>query len=181
MSLDSVALIMEIEKRLGMRFNDEDMSSIHTIRQMAEAAIKVLGTKDAPDLHRQRVAITVLKVFPSCSEADQFPLPTHDRESDVISHALRAQGLKAPGLGPYSRNRLLGIPLPHGGSLEKPTISDFIDRTVALNHSVIYPSVVSLLSYAVSMIILGITAETAGVPIMRISMDDSFTYDLGID
>jgi hypothetical protein len=68
-----------------------------------------------------------------------------------------------------------------GGTLESPSIEQFIDRIVAYNHQVLIPSKIPPSRYGVLMVVLGIVAESTGVPILRIALEDSLTIDLGLD
>ncbi|MBL7951435.1 MAG: hypothetical protein JNM62_06915 [Flavobacteriales bacterium] len=179
--MDSVAFVMEIEKRFDMRFEDDRMSAIHTVEQVAEEVCRILDVMANRSGEREQVASVVRRAMPGRSEEEPIDLPLSAGMFDELTRSLEASGCLLPDLGPFRSVRILFIMQDPGGTLESPSIGQFIDRIVAHNHHVLIPEKVPASRYAAMMVVLGIVADNAGVPIMRIALGDSLTNDLGMD
>jgi acyl carrier protein len=180
MSLDTVALVMEIEKRFEMRFENDRMSRIETVEQIAGEVCRLLGVEVYRANERETAAAIVHSVLPGRREEELMEFPLSPQVVGDLARSLEAVGCLLPVLGPFKSVRVFLIMQDPGGTLESPSIEQFIDRIVAYNHQVLIPSIPPS-RYGVLMVVLGIVAESTGVPILRIALEDSLTIDLGLD
>lgn len=110
-----------------------------------------------------------------------WSLRMRDPSSPKITSSVRCTLLSMPRSGPFKRERMLFIPVGGNGSLKEPTVDQCIDRIVAHNHNELLPPGIVLSRHDVGMVVRGITADSCGLPVMRVAMDGPFTYDLGTD
>jgi hypothetical protein len=181
MGLDTVELIMRIEQRLGVRLDDRTWERVRTPQEVMHEIVQHLSLTDGPS-HVRNGLVDALRsalapnVFP---EDVPFEQVWSQVDRPFIERALERQGYEPPDTGPKARGyRFLG---EEGGSLALPTWGDFIDRVIAHNHVKLLPKGCALAKSDVAAIVLGLTADQCGIPVLRIAMDDSFTTDLGMD
>lgn len=181
MSLDTVALVMQLEKRFDIRFEDDHMGSIHTVEQIAAEVCRILGVEEVVRDDREMVADIVRGAMLGRSEADLVDFPLRDQVVAELLRSLEGRSCVLPELGPFKSVRVFFVMQEPRGTLEALSIGQFIDRIVAYNHLVLIREKVPASRYAVMMVVLGIVADSTGVPIMRIALEDSLTNDLGLD
>ncbi|MCI1190190.1 phosphopantetheine-binding protein [Hymenobacter sp. DH14] len=193
MGLDTVELVVNIEKHFGLEIPDPVCEQLSTVGDVAKWLGQQLGIANLRHSSvREKVAVQLQQLFSSRSVGEETQLLEliKDHESQLTYHRLFAEtsGLKLPTLDvpkvePPSSwlSRLFDTKLFASGiNPLNRTVADLIDWTVALNYKhLLLPPFQS--QYDVEQAVIGITSDSSGVEVSDVMLRSSFTNDLGLD
>ena len=192
MGLDTVELVVNIEKHFGLEIPDPVCEQLGTVGEVAKWLGHQLGTENQRhSLVRENVALQFQQLFSPLLVCDGTQLAEliKSQESQLKYSRIfaEASGLELPKLNlPKSElssswlGRLFDTKLFASGiDPSNRTMADLIDWTVALNYrKLLLPPFQS--QYEVEQAVIGITSDSSGVEISDIMLRSSFTNDLGM-
>lgn len=198
MGLDTVELIVSIEKYFDIEISDSVTEQLATVGDVAAWVGQQLGTRnERPSTVRATVAAHVQRLFADDHQAhkpaaEARPLPALLPDRRIYAHyaarLLAGAGLHLP-TPDFSVSAAAGSLLrhvfgrPHTPALLWPTAStlaDLINWTVALNYETLLSAPFHI-QYDVEQAICGLTSNASGVSVLKINRSSRFTYDLGMD
>ncbi len=193
MGLDTVELIVSLERYFNVEIADAIAESIYTVGDVAEWFSQQLGVAgQRQSAVRAAVAEQLLSEAPPSSD-ETTPLPQLVPDASALKayqYALRNRyGLVLPPLTLPSSvivsasslwERLTGQQLPRTPHWSTQTLAELIDWTVAFNYEKLLKMPLCS-QYEVEQAVIGITSDKSGVPIEEIRLDSTFTNDLGMD
>lgn len=190
MSLDTVELIVSIERYFKLQMPDSIAETLRTVGDVAAWLGQQLGTTAARNSTvRGAVAAHLQALLPAPPETPVLRLiPDKAAHAEVAARLLESSGLVLPALSFTKRQSpggwldiLLGKPVPPAElALARYTLADLIDWTVAANYKQLLHSPLES-QYDVEQAVIGLTSESSGVAVFDVKLSSSFTDDLGMD
>ena len=192
MGLDTVELVVNIEKYFGLEIPDPVCEQLGTVGEVAKWLGHQLGTTNQRhSIVRENILLQLQRLFSPIlvGEETQLAELIESQESQLEYKRLfeEANGLELPKLDlPKSvsssnwLSRLFDTKLfATGINPLNRTIADLIDWTVALNYrKLLLPPFQS--QYEVEQAVIGITSDSSGLEISDVMLHSSFTNDLGM-
>jgi acyl carrier protein len=192
MGLDTVELVVAIERFFNLAIPDPVSERLYTVGDVAEYLSQQLGiASQRQSAVRIAVAEQLLRELPTGSTE---ATPLHQLLPDApalktVRYALRErQGLLLPLLAappttpvlPSLWERLTGQQLSTTPHWSTQTLSALVDWVVAYNYQkLLKPPFTS--QYEVEQAVIGLTSEKSGVEVEEIRLRSSFTNDLGMN
>ncbi|TRZ42191.1 phosphopantetheine-binding protein [Robertkochia solimangrovi] len=197
MGLDSVELVMSVEKKFGIRIPDADCEKIYTVQDFADTVYKMISIHSTEKCLTQIIFYRISKAFENLELSKQEIKP-NTKLSDLLTQSelktnwnrLGAElKFKLPELAVLDFNpnldsyvTFLGIrTIKRQTPVTKGTIKQLIDWIISLNFKKMIDIQKITNKYEVERIISGIISENMGIPISEIELKHSITNDLGID
>lgn len=195
MGLDSVELLIEIEKYFGIEIPDAEAEKISTVQEMVDAVSSKKGiSAETNDLQQEifqktKDHLTSLKII-------KKEITLQDKLVEIIPANLpeicctleTALGLKVPGPEKIvSQNNTLLSKLLNPASwtvnykAEELNFKNFADAICFTNYLLLIKPGLLKNKYDIYVAVAGITIEKMGVDPYEIAPEKSFTSDLGID
>lgn len=195
MGLDSVELIMEVEKHFSISIPDREAEKAYTVGKLVDCVANILGVKSYDFALREEI-FSLFKTelqnlrkdigYISINNKVTDNLDIHDRSLiNVIESKLN---LKLPGIyfKPESNNKILGnvkqwLTIIDDIDFKKITWKKFIDIILAKNLNSDTLTLEYKSKYEIYIAIMRITVDKIGVEYSEIGIEKIFTDDLGID
>jgi len=192
MGLDTVELMVSLERYFGLEIPDSVAETIYTVGNLSTWLSQQLGVSGLrQSAARVAVAAQLLSGAPPGSD-ETTPLCQLLPNAAALKnyqYALKNRyGLVLPPLSPLRVapatpslwESLTGQLLPSAPHWSTQTLSELIDWTVAFNYEKLL-SMPLASQYEVEQVVIGITSDKSGVPVEEIRLQSSFTNDLGMD
>lgn len=198
MGLDSVMLVMDIEKHFDIRIPDAEAETLYTVGDLVNAVYKRVKTNPADRCKSLLLFNRFRSFFMEYLAISREDFVTNRNIDELIKPVALKDFWKALStnlnleLPPLStldtdphKNRnikFLGVDLwRRNNPTTAITVGELINSTIAINHKkLIDPK--NLCSKAdVKDAIMGIISEDIGIPVHEIKLEHRFTDDLGVD
>ena len=192
MGLDTVELVVSIEKHFGLEIPDLVCEQLGTVGDVAKWLGQQMQTENQRhSIVRENVVLQLQQLFFPLLIGEEMHLVKliKDQESQLKYRKLFEEmcGLKMPKLAlPKAQSsgwlsRLFDAKLfVFGTDPRNHTLADLTDWTVALNYKkLLVPPFQS--QYDVEQAVIGITSDSSGVEIAHVMLHSSFTNDLGME
>lgn len=192
MGLDSVELVLEIEKFFEIQIPDQEAEKINTVQDFTDIVAKRLNiTSYCKELQYKIHLKLTEELAVRGAKGDKITLTDKISDNLQVGNILylnwkNDQLLESPKAVANSDKSILSTLKKQIGWLPKYdwgtiSIEGFVDAICANNYKkLINPKEINSF-YEVYISIVGITAHKIGVDIFEISPEKSFTKDLGID
>jgi acyl carrier protein len=192
MGLDTVELIVSLERYFCLELPDSVAETIYTIDDLSTWLSQQLSV---PGLRQSAARVVVAAQLlseapPSSDEATplRLLLPNAAALKNYQYVLKNRYGLVLPPLSPLRIapvtlslwERLTGQLLPSVPHWSNQTLSELIDWTVASNYEKLLRMPLTS-QYEVEQVVVGMTSDKSGVPVEEIHLQSSFTNDLGMD
>lgn len=195
MGLDSVELIMEVEKHFSISIPDRDAEKAYTVGKLVDCVAGILGVSSYDFSIREITFESIKKAMLELdSSIADFPI------NSIVSRSLNTMdksflrlleaktGLKFPGSDANS-NEGNSIFLKLGKWVKSSdtivfadiTWKKYIDILLAVNLEMLNPPFQYQSKYEIYIAIMRITVDKIGVMYEEIGIERSFTDDLGVD
>ncbi len=195
MGLDSVELIVEVEKHFSISIPDHEAEKAYTVGKLVDCVANILAVKSYDFALREKT-FSLFKTelqnlrkdlgdF-SISSKVADNLDIHDKS--LIQAIETKLNLKLPGIyfNPENSNKILGnvkrwLTMIDDIDFNKITWKKFIDITLAKNLNSNALTIEYKSKYEIYIAIMRITVDKIGVGYTEIGIEKIFTDDLGID
>jgi len=191
MGLDSVELLMEIEKYFGIQIPDAEAEKVYTIQNMVDSVATHLSiSNDNTDLKCRTFQKIVESIPKSTLTNEQIKL------TDNISKYISPD--KKEAWSSFKSNLGLDVPNPdiiktNSNKIKTLlswapnydwatiTVDQFVNAICAANYLTLVDKKNIKSKYEIYISVVGITVNRIGVEFYEIAPDKSFTNDLGVD
>jgi len=194
MGLDSVELLMDVEKHFSISIPDREAEKAYTVGKLVDCVANILGI-NSYDFSLREKAFFLLKtdLLQLKQGVSDFSINTRVTESldirdkSIVQELENRTGLKLPGIyfKPENQSKILGKIkewfTTEGNDFEKITWKKFIDITLARNLEITILPTEYKSKYEIYIAIMRITVDKIGVDYSEIGIEKSFTDDLGVD
>jgi acyl carrier protein len=195
MGLDSVELVMEVEKYFGIQIPDPEAEKAATVQDMVDCVAKILSVTDNSTELRDsiinKIQAILLKlglidkllnrsapIFLTLSPNDKIIWKSFCKEI-VLSVPKPEIKKRIPAtFFDKIKNQITWGPLYEW---DKITIEQFADAICAVNSSSLINSLAIKNTYEIYIAVTRITVDKIGVDEYDITPEKSFTNDLGVD
>ena len=197
MGLDTVELLVEVEKKFDISIPDKEAENIYTVADFADSVFAKIITKPTKNCLTQilfykiknginQLSIENKNVNPDLQILDI--LPNNDLKNKWLQLGV-ILGLNLPELVRLDFDRtiekevkLFGIRLySRTNPVTEGTVQQLIDWIVSENYKELLPIEKLSNKYEVERIICGIISDMMGIPINEIELNHSITDDLRIE
>ena len=193
MGLDSIELVISIEKHFAITISDGEAEKAMTVQDVADLVARhrpvIPDARDIRNEFRER-AIAILGMDPRTTGDDApFSDICGARTPGDVWAAWEAIGLKLPDLPARDepgrkRSSFLGFLVPKwatGRSVSDLRFGQVVDAIIAHNHLRLIDPRRPRSHYEILMAVIGVSSDSIGVPELEIRPTDSYTSDLGVD
>jgi acyl carrier protein len=195
MGLDSVELIMEVEKHFSITIPDPDAEKAFTVGKLVDCVAKIIGAKTYDFSLRERTfELIKSELLALDTELSSFSMTSpisgslNFKNKPLLVELERKIQLKLPGIDtrqPDPQGMLPKIQkwfhVIENIDLDTVTWKKYIDIILAFNLQVVVPKIQYTSKYEIYIAIMRITVDKIGVDYEEIGIEKSFTDDLGID
>jgi hypothetical protein len=198
MSLDSVELLINVEKHFDIYIPDPEAAQIYTLQNFADCVYAKVSTNPS-ERCKSKVLFYKLRIY----FQNKFNIAPHDfypqkRIGDLIAASalphtwkmierdfeVRLPELTAKDLHPEEKNNIkvsIRSLFQKDKSLSHGTIGDLVHWMLAMNHQKFIDVNALCSKRDIEMIIIGIVSESVGIPVDELRLTHRITDDLGID
>ncbi|MGG9960737.1 acyl carrier protein [Ferruginibacter sp. SUN106] len=195
MGLDSVELIMEVEKHFSISIPDREAEKAYTVGKLVDCVANILGIKSYDFTLREKTfSLFKIELQSHRKDSGDFLISSKvadnlDTRDKALIEAIESKlHLKLPGIyfkpensNPILENVKRWLTIIDDIDFNKITWKKFIDITLAKNlnsnaHAIEYKS-----KYEIYIAIMRITVDKIGVDYSEIGIEKIFTDDLGVD
>ena len=195
MGLDSIELVMEVEKYFSISIPDSEAEKAYTIGKLVDCIAKIKGL-DKYDFSLRNSTFSKLQTEVSqiCGESPTISLNDKIGKSlDISNKLLLTQleyklGLNLPGikLPPVKNPRLFEkfknwMNFNPVYDFTKITWKKYVDVILAHNLQTTVNPASILSKYEIYLVLMRLTVDKIGVDYFEIGIEKSFTDDLGVD
>jgi acyl carrier protein len=195
MGLDSVELVMDVEKHFSISIPDSEAEKAYTVGKLVDCVAAILGvTRYNFSLREKTFTSFKTELLRLKKELKDFSINNKVTDSlDINDKSLLRElennlNLKFPGIyiKPENHNGILQkvkewFIITDEIDFRKITWKKFIDITLAKNLEKAIPSTGYNSKYEIYLAVMKITVDKVGVDYSEIGLEKSFTDDLGID
>ncbi|MBL0741986.1 hypothetical protein [Chryseolinea lacunae] len=198
MGLDTVELLMTMEKHFSIAIPDREASGINTVQDFADCVCAKITLSPGSDDKREVIYHRLTEVLQSQLGIEPDVIHREAKIKEVLmdrdvkscwKNLEAGLELKLPSLtsldldatGPRQR-KFFGIKLdPPIKAVTEGSLRELISWIMALNHRQLLDPRTLGSKAEVENIVLGIVSESCGIPVSEIEMRHSITSDLGMD
>lgn len=193
MGLDSVELVISIEKHFAITISDSEAEKAMTVQDVADLVTRhrpvIPDGRDIRKEVRERLMAVLAAEVVSTSDDLTFGEVFRGLSPSDVWIAWSKAGLKMPDLPARDqpdrkRNSLLGFLAPkwaRGRSVLDLRFGQVVDAIVAHNHHQLIDPLRPRSPYEILMAVIGVSSDSLGVPELEIRPTNSYTNDLGVD
>jgi acyl carrier protein len=195
MGLDSIELLMEIEKYFGISIPDNEAEKIYTVQKMVDSVAAHLNiTNDSLELRDKvfrKVIVSIQELGWTTQKIDLTDLISDFIPVDnkaVWIELRKSLKLSVPGIefirsgsNRFSDNLKKLINWIPGYDGNQITFEQFVTAICANNYDVLIEKENIKTKYEIYIAVVGITVDKIGVDYYEVAPDKSFTTDLGVD
>ncbi|WP_299619208.1 phosphopantetheine-binding protein [uncultured Tenacibaculum sp.] len=195
MGLDSVELIVTVEKTFKIDIPDQECEQIYTVQDLINAVTKRISHQNntRKELLFNRIKNAILETTSSTATIglktpimDVFKLSNLAFQWKDLERSLQ---LTLPELVPLDFNdkldthvKVLGLKIfKRKSPITKGNIGELIDWIISLNYQKIIDISGLISEYDIQRIVIGIVSDCVGLPVNEIELHHAMTTDLGID
>ncbi len=195
MGLDSVELIVTVEKTFKIDIPDQECEQIYTVQDLINAVTKRISHQNntRKELLFNRIKNAILETTSSTATIglktpimDVFKLSNLAFQWKDLERSLQ---LTLPELVPLDFNdkldthvKVLGLKIfKRKSPITKGNIGELIDWIISLNYQKIIDISGLISEYDIQRIVIGIVSDCIGLPVNEIELHHAMTTDLGID
>jgi acyl carrier protein len=190
MGLDSVELIMDVEKHFSISIPDAKAEKAHTVGQLVDCVAEILGVDKYDFEHRDKTFnLLKEKLGNLLPELQDFSITAKVSDTmDIHNKSLiglleNSLNLKLTGFEEkgFLRNALERIVFYKAIDLRSISWKRYIDIILAHNLQQLETPLPYTSKYEIYIAIMRITVDKIGVDYQEIGLEKSFTDDLGVD
>jgi acyl carrier protein len=198
MGMDTVVLVVDIEKHFDISIPDNEAAKINTVQDIADCVYGKVSVNPSQKCTSQVLFYKLREALVSILGIDRNAiLPNYKLSElfgfqDLKEHWRRIESelkLKLPELSLRDLDRsmdkeikFLGLKIwTRKARVTDGTIGDLVNWILSLNHVQLIDPKNLCDKHDVERIIVGIVSESSGVPIDEIKLTHRITYDLGMD
>jgi acyl carrier protein len=198
MGLDSVALLVDVEKHFDITIQNNEASNIYTLQDFADCVFKKVTLNPSQQCKSQVLFYRLRACFIDKLLADKKELLLVTKIKDIIRgfdlkeawpEIENAMNLKLPTLSVLDFDpskekdiKILGLKFWRRRTpVTEGTISDLVYWMLSLNYNKLIDPKNLCNKADIERIVIGITSEATGIPVDEIKLEHSITGDLGID
>ena len=195
MGLDSVELIVTVEKTFKIDIPDKECEQIYTVQDLINAVTKRISHQNntRKELLFNHIKNAILETTSSTTTIglktpimDVFKLSNLAFQWEDLEKSLQ---LTLPELVPLDFNdkldthvKVLGLKIfKRKSPITKGNIGQLIDWIISLNYQKIIDITGLISEYDIQRIVVGIVSDSVGLPVNEIELHHTMTTDLGID
>lgn len=196
MGLDSVELVMNVEKHFGISIPDREAEQILTVADFSDCVCRHVAINSGSrcrsqylfyvlrDYFNQEHNVPKQEITPSTKLNELFPFETREVRWNRFSANL---GIELPDLSakdvsnPTKGKLLFDFIFKKNEIVNDRTLRDLVGWILSLNHEQLIDINYLFDKTEVLRIIIGIISDTNGIPVEEIESHHRITYDLGID
>jgi general stress protein CsbA len=190
MGLDSVELVMDVEKHFSISIPDPEAEKAHTVGKLVDCVANILGM-DNYDFGLRDRTFSLIKAsleslvpdIPGFSLTSKVSDSLDIKDRTLINSLETALNLELPNL--HAKGFLDGMlkRLPFFDTIDFRTITwkRYVDIILSHNLYKLTPPIQYTSKYEIYIAIMRITVDKVGVGYQEIGLEKSFTDDLGID
>jgi len=195
MGLDSIELVMEVEKHFSISIPDREAEKAYTVGKLVDCVARILDIKGYDFTLRENtfavIKSTLLSLAPrlpdfslkdkvsdSLDIKDKFLLASLQGDLQFKLPGIDTKGHDTSGILSRLQNWLCFI---EKIDFETITWKKYVDIILALNLYKLIPSIQYKSKYEIYVAIMRITVDKIGVSYLEIGIEKSFTDDLGVD
>jgi len=198
MGLDSVALLVDVEKHFNISIPNSEAEKICTVQDFADCVFTKVSFRPSQKCKSQILIYRFREFFASNLDIGRNEFTPNKKLSHLIpfnelkkvwKEMEKHLSVKLPDLSELDFNRtkekevkILGFKFwTRKAPVTDGTVGDLVNWTLSLNHErFLDPR--NLFSRAdIERIIIGIITESLGIPVDEIKLSHSITDDLGVD
>ena len=195
MGLDSVELIMEVEKHFSISIPDPEAEKAYTVGRLVDCVAKIIEVRGYDFSLRENTFTLIKKALLDLdSNVSDFSLNSpvstilNSKDTPLIVRLEGRTKLKLPGIDTTTSdsNGVLSklkkwFHFIESIDFEKITWKKYTDIILAVNLESLSPVIQYNSKYEIYLAIMRITVDKIGVDYQEIGIEKSFTDDLGID
>jgi acyl carrier protein len=195
MGLDSIELVMEVEKHFSISIPDPEAEKAYTVGKLVDCVAKILDVKRYDfTLRENTFALTKSTLqslgvnLPDFSSTDKVSASLDIKDKPLLTSLEDKLKLKLPGLdtkvsdsnGVFSRLQKW-FRFIEKIDFETMNWKKYVDIILAFNLDKLIPPIKYNSKYEIYIAIMRITVDKIGVDYSEIGIEKSFTDDLGVD
>ena len=195
MGLDSIELIMEVEKHFSISIPDQEAEKAYTVGKLVDCVAKIINVKGYDFALRENTFAFIRSILQSSfanlsdfSSTDKVSASLDTKDKLFIASLEEKLKLKLPGLdtkvsdtnGVLSRVQKW-FRFIEEIDFETITWKKYVDIILAFNLDKLIPPIQYNSKYEIYIAIMRITVDKLGVDYSEIGIEKSFTDDLGVD
>ncbi|MFK7747872.1 MAG: phosphopantetheine-binding protein [Kordia sp.] len=197
MSLDSVALIVSIEKTFGISIPNAEAEMLATVQQIVDYVYEQIETQPNQKCLSQIVFYRIRKALEQFRN-DKKDITPNTKMSEILSETNLASEwkrleiklqLKIPDLVDLDLNKTLNKEVKFFGlklydrtePVAENTLRKLIDWIISMNFDKLISIEDISNKYEIERIVCAVVEDSTGVPVSEIKLHHSLTGDLGID
>ena len=195
MGLDSVELIMEVEKHFSISIPDPQAEKAYTVGRLVDCVARILDV-DRYDFTLRENTFNLIRSslqnlgaeVPDFSSADKVSASLNIKDKHLLVSLERKIQMKLPGVdtGISDANVVLSrvkkwFNLIEEIDFEAIRWKKYVDIILAFNLDKLSPPIRYNSKYEIYIAIMRITVDKIGVDYTEIGIEKSFTDDLGVD
>jgi acyl carrier protein len=195
MGLDSIELVMEVEKHFSISIPDQEAEKAYTVGKLVDCVAKILDVKRYDFTLRENTFAFIKSTLqssvvnlPDFISTDKVSTSLDTKDKLLLVSLEDKLKLKLPGLdtkmsdvnGVLSRLQKW-FRFIEEIDFETITWKKYVDIILAFNLDKLIPSIQYNSKYEIYIAIMRITVDKIGVDYSEIGIEKSFTDDLGVD
>lgn len=195
MGLDSLELLVEIEKHFSISISDKDAEKAFTVGKLVDTVAKILNIAKYDFTLRDETFDSIKSIVrsykinsPEFSQIDKVVSTIDIADSHLLALIEGNLNLKLPGTD-INLNRSNGVmnriqkwfQFSEVPNFETISWKRYIDIVLAFNLTNLRPPIKYKSKYEIYIAIMRITVDKIGVSYSEIGIEKSFTDDLGVD
>lgn len=195
MGLDSIELIMEIEKHFSISIPDPEAEKAHTVGKLVDCVAKILEVRRYDfSLREKSFALIKEALIDLDSSLSEFSINSqvsrslNIKDKPLIVLLEGKTQLKFPGIDTKTRDANGVIPklkkwfhFIESIDFENITWKKYTDIILSFNLEKLSPAIQYNSKYEIYIGVMRVTVDKLGVDYEEIGIEKSFTDDLGVD
>jgi acyl carrier protein len=195
MGLDSVELVMEVEKHFSISIPDPEAEKAYTVGRLVDCVAKIKAVRGYDFSLRENTFAVIKKALLELdANISNFPINSpvsktlNIKDNPLLVLIESKTRLKLPGIDTKAgdANGVLTklkkwLHFIESIDFENITWKKYIDIILAVNLEKLFPALQYNSKYEIYIAIMRITVDKIGVDYQEIGIEKSFTDDLGVD